>query len=79
MRSTRLIFAVVWVLAGVRAAQAQGVRQDLRQKFAAVKESVARNQAALHRYARTEHTDISLPGEVKKTADKLCRYGGGRQ
>jgi hypothetical protein len=79
MKYTRLILSVLCVLAGVREASAQGVKQELQQKLATVKESVARNQAALRQYTWTEHTDISLKGEVKKTTDKLCRYGADGQ
>jgi hypothetical protein len=44
-----------------------------------VKESVVKNQAALKAYTWTEHTDISLKGEVKKTTDNLCKYGADGQ
>jgi hypothetical protein len=54
---------------------AQNIKQELQQKLVAVKESVARNQAALRQYSWTEHTDIMLKGEVKSTKDNLCRYG----
>jgi hypothetical protein len=56
-------------------ASAQGVKQEVQQKLATVKESVARNQAALRQYTWTEHTDMILKGEVKKATDTLCRYG----
>jgi hypothetical protein len=49
------------------------MKQELQQKLAAVKESVARNQAALLQYAWTAHTEINLKGEVKKTTDEMCR------
>jgi len=55
--------------------QAQGAKQELQQKLATVKESVARNQAALRQYTWTEHTDILMKGEVKQAKDNLCRYG----
>ncbi len=54
---------------------AQDMKQELQQKLATVKESAARNQAALRQYSWTEHTDILLKGEVKSTKDNLCRYG----
>jgi len=44
-------------------------------KIAALKESLAKNQAALKQYAWTETTQISLKGEVKKTEQKECLYG----
>ena len=62
-------------LLGAQAASAQGATQELQQKLATVEDSVAKNQAALHQYSWTEHTEISLKGEVKKTTDKLCKYG----
>src|SRR4029434_820988 len=44
-------------------------------KIAALKESIAQNQAALKTYKWTEATEISLKGEVKKKEQKLCQYG----
>lgn len=65
---------------GARTASTQNMKQDLHQKFAAVKESVAKNQAALSPYSWTEHTDktpIGKPapkkemrGMKKKVAEK---------
>ena len=45
------------------------------EKVAALKESLAANQAALKSYTWTETTEISMKGEVKKKEQKLCRYG----
>jgi hypothetical protein len=45
------------------------------EKIAALKESLAKNQAALKQYAWTETTQISLKGEVKKQEQKQCQYG----
>ena len=53
----------------------EGVQQDLQQKLADVKQSAARNQAALRNYTWTAHTEISVNGQVKKTIDQMCRYG----
>jgi len=75
MKSTRLILSALCVLVGASSASAQAMKQEIQQKLTTVKESVAKNQAALHQYTWTEHTDISLKGEVKKTTDNLCRYG----
>jgi hypothetical protein len=44
-------------------------------RIAALKESIAQNQAALKTYKWTEATEISLKGEVKKTEQKACQYG----
>jgi hypothetical protein len=49
--------------------------QDLQQKLAAVKQSVAANQQALRSYTWLEKTDLSLKGEVKATKVDSCRYG----
>lgn len=43
--------------------------------LADLKQSVAKNQAALKQYTWTETTQISLKGEVKKQEQKSCRYG----
>ena len=48
---------------------------DKEQKAAAIKESIAKNQAALKQYTWTETTQISLKGEVKKQQQKQCQYG----
>jgi hypothetical protein len=45
------------------------------EKIAALKESIAQNQAALKTYKWTEATEISLKGEVKKKEQKECHYG----
>jgi hypothetical protein len=74
MKLTQLIHPVICIAIAATAA-AQDVKQELQQKLATVKESVVKNQAALRKYSWTEHTDISLKGEVKKSTDKLCRYG----
>ena len=73
MRS--ILSSAALLCAIVLTGSAQGPKAELQQKLAAVKESMARNQAALRRYSWTAHTEISLKGEVKKTKDDLCRYG----
>ena len=42
---------------------------------AAIKEALARNQAALRQYSWTETTTVTLKGEVKKQEQKQCSYG----
>ena len=54
---------------------AQALQQELQQKLATVKESVARNKASLRQYTWTEQTQILYKGEVKKTQQYICRYG----
>ena len=45
---------------------------------AAVKESLAQNQARLRTYSWVESTQVSLKGEVKKQEQKQCYYGADR-
>ena len=45
------------------------------EKIAALKESLAANQAALKQYSWIETTAISMKGEVKKQEQKQCYYG----
>lgn len=63
----------------VTTAQAQSEagqgQSDKEQKIAAIKESLAKNQAALKQYTWVETTQISLKGEVKKQVQKQCQYG----
>ena len=71
----KFIIAVSCALVLAPVALAQSPNQELQQKLAVVKESVARNQAALRQYTWTEHTDILLKGEVKSSKDSICRHG----
>jgi hypothetical protein len=76
MTHSRLVFSALLCAAALcPALAAQNLKQELQQKLATVKESVARNQAALRQYTWTEHTDILVKGEVKSTKDFICRYG----
>jgi hypothetical protein len=52
---------------------AQG--QSPQEKIAALKQSLAENQAALRQYSWIETTVISMKGEVKKKEQKQCSYG----
>jgi hypothetical protein len=56
-------------------AQAGDAASAKQEKVAALKQSIAQNQAALKTYSWTETTQISLKGEVKKTEQKQCQYG----
>ena len=53
---------------------AQTTQQELLQKLATVKESVARNQAALREFTWTQRTTVSEKGEVRRTEIATCRY-----
>src|SRR4249919_24624 len=70
MKRIAWIFAAA-VLTGSVAAQTPSP-QD---RAAAIKESVAKNQASLKQYSWVETTEISLKGEVKKKEQKQCSYG----
>jgi 23S rRNA pseudoU1915 N3-methylase RlmH len=48
---------------------------DSQNTAAALKESLAQNQARLRTYSWIETTQISLKGEVKKQEEKQCYYG----
>ena len=65
-----LLIASLCSLAG-----AQNLQQQIQQKLATVKESAARNKAALRQYTWTEQDQILYKGEVKKTTQFICRYG----
>lgn len=60
---------------GIALAQQPDAASAKQEKVAALKQSLAKNQAALKQYAWTETTQISLKGEVKKTEQKACQYG----
>lgn len=69
-----LLAILVWPsgTSGQSPAQANAGSQD---RLAALKQSLAQNQAALKTYTWTEATEISLKGEVKKREQKQCKYG----
>jgi hypothetical protein len=50
-------------------------RELLQQKVAAIKESIAQNQASLRQYTWTAHTEISVKGDLKNQKDEFCKYG----
>ena len=61
--------------AAVIAPSAQSPDADKQARLAALKQSIADNQAALKQYTWVETTVISLKGEVKKQEQKQCAYG----
>jgi hypothetical protein len=70
---TWLVLAFIALSFGlVQAQQQSGAKQE---KVAALKKSLAENQAALKKYSWTETTEVSLKGEVKKRMQKECHYG----
>jgi len=68
-----VVVAAVAVAAVVGAQPAAA--QDLQQKLAAVKQSIAANQQALRSYTWLEKTELSVKGEIKATKVDSCRYG----
>jgi hypothetical protein len=50
-------------------------KELLQQKVAAIKESIAQNQASLRQYTWTAHTEISVKGDLKNQKDEFCKYG----
>jgi hypothetical protein len=60
---------------GAALAQQPDAAAAKQEKIAALKQSLAKNQAALKQYAWIETTQISLKGEVKKQEQKQCQYG----
>lgn len=67
--------AIAAILCGAVFAQQPEAGAGKQEKIAALKQSLAKNQAALKQYAWTETTQISLKGEVKKQEQKECQYG----
>jgi hypothetical protein len=55
--------------------QSGGGNPELRQKVAAVKQSVAENQMALHQYTWTETQQMIFKGDIKSTKQSQCQYG----
>jgi len=78
-RSSRRVFLIlslsIQFFVAVMAAQQGDAPTAKEQKVAALKQSIAQNQAALKSYSWTETTQISLKGEVKKQEQKQCQYG----
>ena len=73
------LFALAVLLLGLplpaQQPDAAAKQQMVQEKVAALKQSLAQNQAAMKQYSWTESTEISLKGEVKKKEQKECHYG----
>jgi len=74
-RFAPLVFAFTVLLPAAMAAQQPDAASAKQEKVAALKQSLAANQAALKTSSWTETTEISLKGEVKKQEQKQCQYG----
>ena len=69
----RLLFCSL-ILTFYAASMAQDQTQALQEKLAAVKQSMAENQARLRTYAWVETTEMRIKGEVKQRDQQECRY-----
>ena len=65
---------IAWALTALTLIAPTARAQTPQERIAALKESVAKNQAALRQYSWVETTVISLKGEVKKQQQKQCYY-----
>ena len=76
-RNLMKVFALGFAISLIVAVMVGGqdLQQMLQQKAAALKQSVAQNQAALRQYTWIEKTQLSLKGEVKSTKVDSCQYG----
>src|SRR5438270_7037902 len=75
MRFDILPIALATLCFGTVLAQEPNAAAAKQEKLAALKQSMAKNQAQLKQYTWTETTQISLKGEVKKQEQKQCQYG----
>jgi hypothetical protein len=55
---------------------AQTADPNLLREVAAIRAEVARSLTALRQYTWTEHTEVSVKGDVKSSTDLICRYDG---
>jgi len=74
-RWQRLTIALATAAIATIAIRAQTPDADKQARLAALKQSVAANQAALKTYSWVETTTIAIKGEVKKQEAKQCYYG----
>jgi outer membrane lipoprotein-sorting protein len=75
MRVKSIAICLAALCVGVVSAQQQDAAAAKQQKITELKQTLAKNQAALKQYAWTETTQISVKGEVKKQEQKECQYG----
>ena len=68
-------FAVMALTAGAVAQAGGGANAEMKQKVAALKQSVAANQQKLKKYQWTEVQQLTLKGETKPQQEFLCQYG----
>src|SRR5215469_5059579 len=73
--SKKLIAAAIVTLALAVAAFAQAGGAELKEKFAALKQSAAANQQKLHKYQWTEIQQVTFKGDQKPQQQFMCQYG----
>ena len=69
------LIAFLIALASPTFSQGAGATPQLQQKVAELKQSVAKNQQALHGYSWTETRETIFKGEIKSTKQSQCQYG----
>jgi hypothetical protein len=69
------LIAFLMALASRAFSQGAGANPQLQQKVAELKQSVAKNQQALHGYTWTESQETIFKGETKSTKQSICQYG----
>ena len=65
------------LLGGLSAASLGAQPPTVQQKVAALKQGIAANEAAMHKYQWLQTTTLALKGEVKSTTVSQCSYQGG--
>jgi hypothetical protein len=74
-RGKNLLAAVIVMMTLAAAAFAQAGGAELKEKFAALKQSAAANQQKLHKYQWTEIQQVTYKGEQKPQQQFMCQYG----
>src|SRR5579862_3839673 len=80
MNRVNCVFGFFFMLISVVSAfpaysQQAAANPELQQKVAALKQSLAQNQQALHQYTWTEKMETIFKGETKSTKQSQCQYG----
>jgi len=75
LKRTPIIAVAVLATVVGAIAQAGGPGAELKQKLAAVKQSVAENQQKLHHYQWKETTQLTLKDDPKPPSAAACQYG----
>jgi len=67
--------AIMALTLGAAAQAGGGASAEMKQKVAALKQSVAANQQRLRKYQWTEVQQLTLKGESKPQQQFMCQYG----